>query len=784
MKSIESRVEWNAILPQLTEPQTLAWDMKQLWLEGVNLTLAVGDVLMIIADSGTTKQASIRRVAKVTPDANANRTGVTLEAISNEAQTVTADSPGVFVLRAIASPFGHNVPLQPSFNSDGKYVGVEWDLEGEADNALALSSRQDKILPNSWAVVERENNFVPGSRVWTFALVGSVNHQSMAKYGIAGSTTLLTFDRDVWVTDQAKLSALRQITITAQSEKITVAELPLTYPVYGSTLAFNTLVDGLAPRRPMAISGKRQRLRIKNGAVGSSSTEKPRPDSGVPDGLPDQSDLPDLPDIKLPPILFFDSGGFVFLSAGDILSMAAPPVKIVGSVLSPLTPREFSAALGEISPPKLRLQVIDRDDKAGRVDISAAEIELVAAIKEDETISEIAFIDDAPDTAISHDRDRTTLQLAADLANVYDHATVRINANVAAATHGESVQELLGSGDATIAYQTFTLRQPPLTYVSADTPSGSASTLKIFVNDVLWQEAPFFYGRGANERIYILLHDDDGRTTVQFGDGINGARLSAGQNNVRAEYRKGNGLGGLVEAGQISQLLSRPLGLKEVVNPESTEGAQDPEARDDARQNAPTTVLTLDRAVSLQDYEDFSRTFAGIAKAQAVWVWDGRKRSIFVTVAGVDGEVLEEDGAVIAKLKGALREYGDPFVAFTIESYRQALFQIHGTVTIHADHVVDTVMASVQAALLDRYSFATRSFGQSVALSETIATIQSVPGVVAVDIDKFYRNDTPTPAWKARLDADRPAMGADGIVQAAELLLLDAASLNQLKAIQ
>ena len=71
-----------------------------------------------------------------------------------------------------------------------------------------------------------------------------------------------------------------------------------------------------------------------------------------------------------------------------------------------------------------------------------------------------------------------------------------------------------------------------------------------------------------------------------------------------------------------------------------------------------------------------------------------------------------------------------------------------------------------------------------MALSETIATIQSVPGVIAVDIDKFYRNDTPTPAWKARLDADRPAMGADGIVQAAELLLLDAASLNQLKAIQ
>ena len=140
--------------------------------------------------------------------------------------------------------------------------------------------------------------------------------------------------------------------------------------------------------------------------------------------------------------------------------------------------------------------------------------------------------------------------------------------------------------------------------------------------------------------------------------------------------------------------------MKEVVNPEAAEGAEDPESRDDARKNAPTTVLTLDRAVSLQDYEDFARTFAGIAKAQAVWVWDGRKRSVFLTVAGPDGEVLEEDGAVIAKLKEALRAYGDPFVAFTIKSYRQALFQVHGTVTIHADHVIDTVMAAVTAALL------------------------------------------------------------------------------------
>jgi predicted phage baseplate assembly protein len=355
---------------------------------------------------------------------------------------------------------------------------------------------------------------------------------------------------------------------------------------------------------------------------------------------------------------------------------------------------------------------------------------------------------------------------------------------VAAATHGESVKEPLGSGDAAVPYQQFTLRQPPVTYVSADTPDGSASTLKVYVNEVLWEEVPFFYGHGPTDRIYITRRDDEGRTTIRFGDGITGARLPTGQNNVRAEYRKGTGLGGLVQAGQLSLLMSRPLGLKGVVNPEAAQGAEDPESRDDARTNAPLTVLTLDRAVSLQDYEDFSRTFSGVAKAQAVWVWDGRKRSIFLTVAGPDGELLDEDGSVITKLKESLRTYGDPFVAFTVKAYRQGWFEIAGTVTIDPEHVSDVVMEAISADLQQRYSFAARAFGQPVALSEVIAAIQAVPGVVAVDLDRFARTDQSLPAIQPRLIADRPAMGADGVVPAAELLLLEPASLTQLKAIQ
>lgn len=769
IEAIEARPAWNALLPQLSEPQSLVWNLTELWLEGTNLTLAVGDVLLIVAANGSGFDASIRRVSRVTARSDRGSTQVLLATISATAGTIAATQPGVYVLRTVASPFGHNAPLQAQYNSSGVFQGTfaEWPLDaGELVTTMTLSSRHDKILDGSRVVIEQDDP-TTSARVWKFGTVTSVTHRSVARYGMAGNATTLVLSTSWAKATSSNLALLRTMTVASQSEELATARLPLTYPLFGDHLALDNRAEGLVPSRPIAVSGKRQPVRIRH----------PRPGPFRVTRAPIEGPQP-------PPTLLLDQGGSLILVPGDILRMTGVPSKKVGLSFVPLTPAEFGAALTESVPPLLRLSLMDRDGRTGMLDISAADIELAAVEQNDETISEIAFIDDAADTSITHDRDRTTLQLAAPLANVYERSTVRINANVAAATHGESVKEPLGSGDATRAYQYFTLRQPPLTYVSADTVSGSTSTLKVYVNDVLWEEAPFFYGRGPTEHIYVTQRDDEGRTTIRFGDGITGARLPTGQNNIRAEYRKGTGLGGLVQAGQLSLLVSRPLGLKDVVNPEAPQGAEDVEARDDARKNAPLTVLTLDRAVSLQDYEDFSRTFAGIAKALAVWVWDGRKRSIFITVAGPDGDALDEDGAVIRMLKEALRAYGDPFVPFTVKSFRPAWFQIDGAVTVKTDQVIETVMAAVAADLQQRYSFDAREFGQPVALSEVIAAMQSIAGVVAVDLDTFARTDVPTPAMQPRLIADRPAMGADGAVPAAELLLLESTSLTQLKAVQ
>ena len=113
-----------------------------------------------------------------------------------------------------------------------------------------------------------------------------------------------------------------------------------------------------------------------------------------------------------------------------------------------------------------------------------------------------------------------------DLAHDYDRDTVVVHGNVALATHGETVQQLLGSGRASAPFQRFTLAHEPLTHVqSPDAPSGADAALEVRVNDVRWDEVPTLFGAGPRDRAYALRTDEHGKAYVQFGDGARGARL-------------------------------------------------------------------------------------------------------------------------------------------------------------------------------------------------------------------------------------------------------------------
>jgi predicted phage baseplate assembly protein len=335
------------------------------------------------------------------------------------------------------------------------------------------------------------------------------------------------------------------------------------------------------------------------------------------------------------------------------------------------------------------------------------------------------------------DKTHSFIRLAEDLAYCYKRDTVEIYANVVKATHGETRNETLGGGDPSKALQQFTLKQPPLTFVSAPNPSGVDSTLVVRANDIQWHETGSLAGSLPTDRKFVTRTDDDGKTTVIFGSGKNGARLPTGQENVKATYRNGIGKPGNVKAGQINLLVTQPLHVKEVVNPLPATGGADKENRDQARENAPLAVMSLDRLVSTQDYSDFARTFAGIGKASAARLSDGRRQLVHVTIAGVDDIPIDEHSDLFANLKGALRDFGDPYLPIQVEVRKLKLLVIQARVRVLPDYIWEKVEPNVRAALLDKFSFGQRDFGQDALLSEAISAIQAVQGVSYVDVDKF-----------------------------------------------
>ncbi|MBX3635891.1 MAG: putative baseplate assembly protein, partial [Rubrivivax sp.] len=380
---------------------------------------------------------------------------------------------------------------------------------------------------------------------------------------------------------------------------------------------------------------------------------------------------------------------------------------------------------------------------------------------------------------------RCTLRLDSALPAALKRDSVVVHLNVALASHGETTTQILGSGDAATPFQRFELKQLPLTWRAAASEAGASPEITLRVGELRWTPRETMYGAARDERAYALRDDEQGRMWVEFGDGEQGARLPSGQSNVRATYRSGIGAAGNVRAETLTQLGSRPLGLKGVANPLAASGGTDPEAAADARRNMPLATRTLGRVVSLLDYEDFARAYAGIAKAQAAVLALPRGRCIVLTVAAPEGSTIDETSPVWTGLLAALKAAGDPLVPVQLLAAQRSPLQVGLRVHCDAERDEAVVLAAVEQALREDFGFAARELGQPVQRSAVLASAHRVPGVRAVQLTDLFGGSAPAaqtlPGVHERLLANRMRVGAGGVPLAAELLTLEAGPLARLE---
>ena len=383
------------------------------------------------------------------------------------------------------------------------------------------------------------------------------------------------------------------------------------------------------------------------------------------------------------------------------------------------------------------------------------------------------------------------LQITASLTGTInlDSSSALLMGNVAAASQGEKVvNEIVGNGDASAPFQTFSLLKKPVTFLLGNGPHGAESSLAVSVNGVQWEEVATLYGTGSNDEVFVTRVADDSTLTMEFGDGVTGSRLPTGLANIVANYRKGVGLAGRVGANTLTSLLDKANGVKRVTNPLAADGGADPQALDDARTNAPATVRTFGLAVSLEDFEDVALETGEIAKANATWIWTGLQKAIYLTVSAQNGEKLSPDG--IQALWNTLLTHRDPNHQLFIGNFARVPITLTANLMVDPRYSAPVVQAAAFSALVEALSFDQLMFAEAIHLSAIYGVLQSVDGVTAVDITdlnlksqdpgfrKAHGADSRKPQPHLFMLGARPGSGAGGSVLPAELAWVDVPTLD------
>lgn len=305
---------------------------------------------------------------------------------------------------------------------------------------------------------------------------------------------------------------------------------------------------------------------------------------------------------------------------------------------------------------------------------------------------------------------------------------LRLLLNLVPVSRGTTVSnEVLGSGNAALVNQSFTLAKSPLTYLAGG--SGPVAALGVYVDNVEWEPVPSFYGQGAGAKVYVAATSpDQSVTTVTFGDGVNGARLTSGTGNVTATYRYQSGLVS-PPAGRLTTISQPQPNLASIQNPVAVSGGADPQSAADVRGNAPASVFTFGRAISADDYKVVASQAPGVSRVAAYWTFDSAQQRTLVSI------YVGDDAAAAAAAAAALAGTDDPNRPVSVRAASPIPLLLSCTLMVAADRQATAVAAAAAAAISDPvgglFSPARMGIGQRLYRSAIDAALM-LPGVLAV----------------------------------------------------
>ncbi len=331
----------------------------------------------------------------------------------------------------------------------------------------------------------------------------------------------------------------------------------------------------------------------------------------------------------------------------------------------------------------------------------------------------------------------------------HEEPGVTVHGNLVQASEGQTVPDtVLGDGDGRASFATYALPKAPLTWLLAPEVSPpQRPELELRVDGRLWQRVDSFFESGPLDTVYVVRDGPDGKSVVQFGDGVHGALVPSGRGNISARWRTGSGSRGPLQAGASVSAKPRFTGFDKAFLPEPVIGGAAPEPASSVRIAAPGSLQSLGRIVSLADCETEAQSLPGVLKARARWdLVDGAP--LLVLTVLTDGLASADRSALDAALRAAFAARGPAQCALRLELGNRRF--VHLSLRIGHDARLRSadLLPAVQLALgagtdavaLDDpptggvFDWRARQFGQDVHGSQLVGRVQQVPGVAWVEL--------------------------------------------------
>ena len=263
-----------------------------------------------------------------------------------------------------------------------------------------------------------------------------------------------------------------------------------------------------------------------------------------------------------------------------------------------------------------------------------------------------------------------------------------------------------------------------------------------------WYEVPDLIHSDENANNFMVETDENGRSLLRFGNGVNGKKLSYGS-EVRCRYQAGVGPDGNVGTDTLCAFDRHMFpDIDRCWNPLDATGGRSPEPPAEIMRNVPEAYRGRQlRAVTLQDYKERAEELPEVSRAEAVYAWTGSWRTVRVTVdpAGT-GELKPELRKKVTDYLNAVRLIGDDL---EIRGPAYVPLKISAIVCINSDYWPEDVRQTLEEEFSTGYTRDGRqaffhpdrwTFGQALKASQIEGRLYAVEGVsriIGIDLKRF-----------------------------------------------